>query len=59
MNATTADDRPTRPPKTRRFDVTEVTTGNVAEFARSRFDGMDVRFERRPGRTHLVAEADR
>ncbi|SFF89788.1 hypothetical protein SAMN04488063_0706 [Halopelagius inordinatus] len=59
MNATTADDRPNRPPKTRRFDVTDVTTGNVAEFARSRLGGMDVRFERRPGRTHLVAEADR
>lgn len=59
MHAMAVDERTNRPPKTRRFDVTEVTTGNVAEFARSRLDGMDVRFERRPGRTHLVAEADR
>lgn len=59
MYATAVDERANRPPKTRRFDVTDVTTGNVAEFARSRLDGMDVRFERRPGRTHLVAEANR
>lgn len=59
MHAKTVEKRATRPSETQRIDVTDVATWDVAEFARSNLDGMDVRFERRPGRTHLVAEPDR
>ena len=60
MNALAAE-RPTNgEERTHRIEVTDYRTARVVDYAARRFDAdADVRFQRRPGATYLLADERR
>ncbi|MDS0293723.1 hypothetical protein [Halogeometricum luteum] len=60
MNALAAERPADGTERTHRIEVTDYRTARVVDYAARRFDGdADVRFQRRPGSTYLLADERR